>query len=137
MQAHGDTAAVVGDADPTIGEQCHRDGVGVTGESLVDRVVHDLVDEVVQTTFAGGTDVHPGALTDRLQAFKDGDRASVVRQVEILLPEDTRRAAPRTTSGAPDPRAARNGDRVLYPLLFYPDQPRSWAMKRVVSPCEP
>ena len=54
------------------------DGVAVAGQGLVDRVVHDLVDQVVQAALAGGADVHARALADRLEALEDLDRAGVV-----------------------------------------------------------
>ena len=107
--ADRDATAVVHDPHAAVGEQCDLDGVGVAGERLVDGVVHDLVDEVVQAALAGGADVHAGALADRLEAFEDSDRASVVGQVEILLPEDA--ASPhdnRRTHGDPgEPRCTR------------------------------
>jgi hypothetical protein len=33
---------------------------------------------VVEAAFASGADIHAGALTNRLEALKDGDRAGVV-----------------------------------------------------------
>ncbi len=52
--------------------------VAIAGQGLVDRVVHDLVDEVVQAALAGGADVHTGTLADGFQALEDLDRTSVV-----------------------------------------------------------
>ena len=48
----------------------HVDRVAVAGQRLVDRVVHDLPDQVVQATLAGRADVHTGTLADRLEAFE-------------------------------------------------------------------
>ncbi len=48
------------------------------GEGFVDRVVDDLVDEVVQAARAGGADVHAGPLADRLEAFEDLDVLCVI-----------------------------------------------------------
>ena len=45
----------------------------MAGHGLVDGVVHDLVDEVVETSDAGGADVHPGPLADGLEALQDLD----------------------------------------------------------------
>ena len=50
----------------------------VAGQRLVDRVVDDLVDEVVQPADAGRADVHAGPLADRLEALEDGDVLGVV-----------------------------------------------------------
>jgi hypothetical protein len=79
MLVDGDAAAVVDDANATVGEEGDRDARGVAGECLVDGVVDDLVHEVMQAPFAGGSDVHAGALADGVKAFKNGDRAGVVR----------------------------------------------------------
>ena len=46
--AHGDATPVVDDLDSPIGEEGHLDRGGVAGHRLVDRVVHDLPDEVMQ-----------------------------------------------------------------------------------------
>ena len=63
---HRDAAAVVIHPDPAVGEQGDLDPVTEPGERLVDRVVHHLMDEMVQATFAGRADVHTGALAYRL-----------------------------------------------------------------------
>ena len=73
VSVHRHAAAVVGDSDTTVGKQRADDGVGMAGERLVDRVVDDLVDEMVQTALTGRTDVHTGALADRLETLEDGD----------------------------------------------------------------
>src|SRR3712207_9016131 len=47
-------------------------------ERLVDRVVHDLVDQVVQPPHARRADVHPRTLADRLETLEDRDVLGVV-----------------------------------------------------------
>ena len=42
-----DAAAVVAHAHAAVGMDLDRDDVGVTGQRLVDAVVHDLIDHVV------------------------------------------------------------------------------------------
>ena len=74
-----DAAAVVGHAAAAVGEQRDVDPGAVAGHRLVDRVVDDLVDEVVQTGRAGGSDVHPGAFADRFEALENGDVLGGVR----------------------------------------------------------
>lgn len=76
--AHRDASAVVGDPHATVGQDRHVDGVRVAGQRLVDRVVDDLVHEVVQTALTGGADVHTGSLADRVQTLEDGNGAGVV-----------------------------------------------------------
>jgi len=80
---HGNAAAVVPHPHPAVGEQLHVDGVAVAGQRLVDGVVHDLVDEMMQSALAGRADVHPRALADSLKALEYRDRACIVGQTEL------------------------------------------------------
>ena len=59
-----DAAAVVGDRDRVVTVDHDLDVVAVAGERLVDRVVDDLVDQVVQPTHAHVADVHGRPLAD-------------------------------------------------------------------------
>ena len=54
------------------------DGVAVSRQRLVDRVVHHLVHQVMQPGFRGRADVHPGTFPDRLQSLEDLDRVGFV-----------------------------------------------------------
>ena len=74
-----DATAVVADAHAAVGQDGDLDVVAVAGQGLVDRVVDNLVDEVVQPALTGGTDVHAGALPDRFKPFEDSDvRGSII-----------------------------------------------------------
>ena len=61
------------DLDAAIFLDRDLDVVGVAGQGLVYGVVDDLVHQVVQAAFAGGSDVHARALADGFQALEDGD----------------------------------------------------------------
>jgi len=54
---------VKGDGDPG----------SVAGDRLVHGVVHNLVDEMVESAGTGGADVHAGALANRLETLENGD----------------------------------------------------------------
>ena len=58
MLLHGDAAAVVLDGDTPVDVHHHAHALGVVGHALVDRVVDDLVDEVVEAAGGVVTDVH-------------------------------------------------------------------------------
>jgi hypothetical protein len=73
VHVDGDAAAVVGDRDAVVRVDRDLDVVALTGQGLVDGVVHDLVDEVVKAAGPGGSDVHAGALADGLEALEHGD----------------------------------------------------------------
>src|SRR5436190_24078431 len=78
VHGHGDAAPVVHDGHRIVGVDGHLDGVAVTGEGLVDRVVDDLVDQVMQAPRARRTDVHAGAPAHRLATLEDRDVLGVV-----------------------------------------------------------
>ena len=69
----GNAAAIVDDGDGVVDVDDDIDFLGVAGESFVDGVVDDLVDEVMQTDLARRADVHGGTEADGLKAFKDLD----------------------------------------------------------------
>ena len=68
-----DAPAVVLDLDAAVGVQGDRDLGGVTGQGLVYRVVHDLVDQVVETGRGGRADVHARTPPHMLPALEDLD----------------------------------------------------------------
>ena len=75
---HRNASTVVDDAHPAVRQQRDLDSIAVPSKGLVHGVVHDFVDEVVQSAFTGGTDVHPRSLAYGLETLKDRDRTGVV-----------------------------------------------------------
>src|SRR5436190_1383886 len=71
--------AVVGDATAAVSEQRDVDLRCLARHRFVDRVVDDLVDEVVQTGDPGGPDVHTRAFPDRLETLQNRDVFGLVR----------------------------------------------------------
>jgi hypothetical protein len=67
----GNAAAVVDDCDGIVEVDEDLDRVAEAGQGFVDRVVHDLVDEVVETHVARRADVHGRTLANGLAAFKN------------------------------------------------------------------
>ena len=55
-----------------------------TGERFVDGVVHDFVNEMMQTKLAGRTDVHCRALADSFHAAEHFDRVGGVVTVATI-----------------------------------------------------
>lgn len=78
LDVHGDAAAVVRNFDDVAGLDGDFDVGAVAGQSFVDGVIYDLIDQVVQAGGAGGTDVHTGALAHGFQAFQDLDLCAAV-----------------------------------------------------------
>ena len=81
MIATGMPRAVVDDRDRVVRVDRDLDRVAAAGQRLVDRVVDDLVDEVVQAAHAGRADVHARPLADRLETLEDGDVLGVVAAI--------------------------------------------------------
>ena len=71
MLVHGNAATVVNDGDGVVFMDGDVDGCAVTGKRFVDRVVDDLVHQVMQAARAGRADVHARTLTHRFQAFEN------------------------------------------------------------------
>ena len=73
-QIDGHAAAIVDDRAGSIDANTNRDRGGVAGHDFVDGVVDTLVDEVMEGAESGSTDIHAGALADRLESLENLDR---------------------------------------------------------------
>ncbi|MDQ1154161.1 hypothetical protein QE389_001360 [Brevundimonas sp. SORGH_AS 993] len=74
-----DAAPVVGHGDGAVGVQNDLDQVGVTGQGLVDGVVHHLIDHVVQArAVVRVPDIHAGAFAHGVQALENLDGIGAV-----------------------------------------------------------
>ncbi len=83
VHVDGDTATVVLDGDAVVGVYLHVDLVAVARQSLVNGVVHNLIDKVVQAAFVHVADVHSRAHAHGFQSFKYGNVTRTV--VNILI----------------------------------------------------
>ena len=63
-------SAVIGDGDRTFARDLHGDGVAVTRQRFVDRVVDYLDDKVVKSSLVRRADIHTGAFADGFQSFE-------------------------------------------------------------------
>ena len=70
VDAYRNSAAVVLDRNGIIGVDGYFDMGTETGQSLVHRIVHDLVDQVVETSGGCGAYIHAGTFSDSLQSFQ-------------------------------------------------------------------
>ena len=78
MHVDGNAAPVVRDGTRAVGVDGDLDVGTVAGQRLVDRVVHHLIDQMVEAARAGIADVHGGAFADRLHAFQNLDVGGIV-----------------------------------------------------------
>src|SRR6266487_3271150 len=79
MDVHRDAASVVRDGHGSVRVEGDLDVLAEARHRLVDRVVDDLVDEVVEAPCVDAPDVHRRAFSDRLQALENLDLPGVVR----------------------------------------------------------
>src|SRR4030095_2858249 len=72
-------AAIVLDADRTVGVQRDEDPVAMAGQRLVDGIVRNLEHHVMQTRpVVGIADVHAGTLAHRVEALEDLDAVGAI-----------------------------------------------------------
>ena len=70
LDVHRDAASVIGDGDGVPGVNGNGDVLAVPGQCFVNGIVHNFIDQMMQTGRGGGADIHTGALAHRLQAFQ-------------------------------------------------------------------
>ena len=85
VNAGGDTAAVIGYAHHLAWKEGDLDFVGLPCHCLVARVIKDFLNEMVQTLWPGGANVHTWTLPDRLEPLKDRDIGSIVEMPTPLF----------------------------------------------------
>src|ERR1700682_1689899 len=71
-------ATVIGDRGGPVRVERYLDPGAEARQRLIDRVVDDLVNEVMEPTVIGGPDVHSGTASDRLQTLQDLDGFGVI-----------------------------------------------------------
>jgi hypothetical protein len=69
MEIDGNTATFIDDGDAAVLVNCDGDFAAMTADSFVDRVIHDFVDEVMQSIRTSGPNVHCRTFSDWIEAF--------------------------------------------------------------------
>jgi hypothetical protein len=101
-----DPTPVVAHLTATVGQQPHLDASAVPCHGLVDRVVDDLVHEVVQARWTRGPDVHAGAFAHGLEAFENLNVLGAVRVSGLRHAWTFREESARVFRAGDDPRFA-------------------------------
>jgi hypothetical protein len=78
VHVHRNPAPVVHHSDGVVDVDGDRDVLAESGQRFVDRVVNDLVDQVMQPGRSRGPDVHRRALPDGLEALQHLDFVGLV-----------------------------------------------------------
>ena len=103
-QAHRYAPPVIADRAGTVPFQCDRDIFTVAGQMLVDSIVHDLIDQVIETLSGSAADVHTRTLADGLQALQHLYARSIIGFL-FSHKYTPVHAAPRNTCGERRTRA--------------------------------
>ena len=78
MHVNRNSTTVVGHANIAFFGDYDINVVAVPGQSLINGVVYDLINQVVQAPWARRTDVHSRSLTYRFESFKDLNVSCIV-----------------------------------------------------------
>ena len=78
MHPHGDPSSVVVHSGRAVRLQRHADPVAYAGQMLVHRVVHDLIDQMVQSLRGNASDIHARPFPDRFKALQHRNAGGVI-----------------------------------------------------------
>ena len=67
MPGHGNATSIILNRHATIGVDSDRHRLGEIGHRLVNRIIDDLIDQMMQTARGCITNVHPGSLSNVLE----------------------------------------------------------------------
>ena len=70
MHIHRDAAAIILDTNGVVCLDGDKNLVGITGKSLVDRVVNHLIHKMMKPSHRGVTNIHRRSLANCFQAFE-------------------------------------------------------------------
>ncbi len=78
LNVHRDTAAIIRHGNDITVMDGNGDLGAVACQRLINGVVHDLIDQMVQSAGGGGADIHTRTFPDRLQALQNLDLRCVI-----------------------------------------------------------
>ena len=104
MHIDRNSAAVVLDRNPIVAQNYDVDLRAVTGQRFVDRVVDDLIDEMMQPALGGVADVHPGAFANRFETFENLDGLGAIAVRRLFICHRKERAMDYLSASPPPPK---------------------------------
>ena len=78
-------AAVIGDGDGVVVVNGDFDFACIAGESLVDGIIHDLINEVMKAHLARRTDIHGGTQAHGFKSFEDFNVVAGVTTIRFAV----------------------------------------------------
>jgi hypothetical protein len=85
IDSDGDSAPVVVDRHGIILVNRYLDMIAGSGQSLVNRIIDNLIDQMVKTPKRSGPDVHTGSLSDSLKALKYLDLIFIIDKLFVFV----------------------------------------------------
>ena len=71
LNTYRNTSAIINNRDRIIFVDRHIDLCTKAGQSFIDRIIHDLIDQVMQTSGRRTADIHTRTLSNGLKSFKN------------------------------------------------------------------
>ena len=78
MHIYRNSSSIISDRTGAVFLQCYFNFRTVTGQMFIYRIVHDLIDQVVQTFSGYASDVHSRTFPNSFQSFQDRNTTRVV-----------------------------------------------------------
>ena len=78
MHIHWNTAAIIDDRDAVIRMDRDIHLIAVASQRLIDRVIDDLIDQMMQTALRRTADIHTRTLADGLEALQNLDLSGTI-----------------------------------------------------------
>ena len=85
IDSHGNAAAIVRYRHGIIRIDDHLNGITVAGQGLVNRIVHDLINQMVKASAGGRSDVHARPFPNSLQALQNLDLVCAIFAVALCI----------------------------------------------------
>ena len=78
LDVYGDTTTIIGNGNRVTGIDGHSNIFTVSGQSFVNGIIHNFIDQVVQTGRRSRSDIHTGSFSDCFQTFQNLDLLSAI-----------------------------------------------------------
>ena len=90
MKVYRYTTSVICDRCRTVFFQCHMDLAAISGKMLIHRIIHNLIDQMVQTFGWNTSYIHSGSFSYRFQTFQNGNTWRIIiivfcHEMELLI----------------------------------------------------
>ena len=78
MKVYRYTTSVICDRCRTVFFQCHMDLAAISGKMLIHRIIHDLIDQMIQTLSRNTSYIHTWPFSNGFQSLQDRDTPRII-----------------------------------------------------------